>query len=93
MIALLQIDCRVCQWTNFERRSLFVEVMDENLVAYFFNSRCICKYSAYLINITTHCTEIHMSVTLNVHHCHSRLRYEMKTVSYTHLTLPTNREV
>jgi len=42
VISSLQIFRRVCQWQNFENRSVFCWSYDKNSVMYFFDSQCTC---------------------------------------------------
>ena len=41
LITLLQIVRRVCQWKNFENRSVIGDDMDKSKVACFYGPRCI----------------------------------------------------
>jgi len=46
---ILQIQCRVSQWKNFENRQSFCEVMDKTTVGPFFDSCCINTEKTFYI--------------------------------------------
>jgi len=92
IIPLLQIVCKVCQWKNFENRSIIGKDIDKCEVPHFYGPRCIYKYSLY----TRHCImtwQLHRHSLNRLIACHHNTKFSQHYNSTLHNVSPLQKNI